>query len=276
MSSRSAVPGTETELAALRRELATSRERMQRHPVFSAVQTLQDLRLFMSWHVWAVWDFMSLVKRLQQTCTCTRLPWQPPADAHAARLINEIVLGEESDLAPGGGHCSHYELYLRAMAEVGADSSPVQRFLVALSHDTAPADAMRQVAAPAAVRDFVTSTLGVALHGRPEEVLGSFLHGREAVIPAMFSRLLAEWGLTESQAPAFVFYLRRHIELDGDSHGPAAQALVGKAVGHDPAAERRLLAAGQAAVQQRIALWDALLHELRAVPVKPVLAGAAT
>ena len=255
-------PSADLETETLRQRLVAARMRMQQHPVFAAVRTLDDLRSFMAWHVFAVWDFMSLVKRLQRIHTGTALPWRPPADPRAARLINEIVLGEESDLGFGGGHLSHYELYLQAMAEVGADSTPVRRFLRALSPEVPALEALRRAGAPAPVQAFVASTLTTALHGRPEEVLGSFLHGREDVIPAMFSRLLAQWGLTEAQAPAFVFYLRRHIELDGDSHGPAAQALVDDAVRGDPAAERRLLAAGLAAVEQRIALWDALLRQL--------------
>lgn len=255
-------PAPDPDVETLRRQLTAARDRMQQHPVFAAVQTLDDLRHFMAWHVFAVWDFMSLVKRLQRVYTGTTLPWRPPADPRAARLINEIVLGEESDLGFGGGHLSHYELYLQAMAEVGADSAPVRCFLDGLSPDVPVLQALRQAGAPAPVQAFVASTLATALHGRPEQVLGSFLHGREDVIPAMFSRLLAQWGLTEAQAPAFVFYLRRHVELDGDSHGPAAQALVDDAVRGDPAAEQRLLAAGLAAVQQRIALWDALQRHL--------------
>ena len=256
-------PSIGTDAEALRQRLAAAHERMQQHPVFAAVQTLGDLRRFMAWHVFAVWDFMSLVKRLQRHYTGTTLPWRPPADPRAARLINEIVLGEESDLGFGGGHLSHYELYLQAMAEVGADSTAVRRFLAGLAPDVPVLQALRQAGAPAPVQAFVAATLATALHGRPEEVLGSFLHGREDVIPAMFSRLLAQWGLSEAQAPAFVYYLRRHIELDGDSHGPAAQALVDDAVRSDPAAACRLLAAGLAAVQQRIALWDALLQHLQ-------------
>jgi hypothetical protein len=262
-------PSPDPETDVLRQRLTAARARMRSHPVFAAVRDLDDLRGFMAWHVFAVWDFMSLVKRLQRLYTGTALPWRPPANPRAARLINEIVLGEESDLGFDGGHVSHYELYLQAMTDVGADTAPVRRFLDALSSDLPAAEALRRAGAPAPVQAFVASTLATALHGRPEEVLGSFLHGREDAIPAMFSRLLTDWGLSEAQAPAFVYYLRRHIELDGDSHGPAAQALAQDAVRHDPAAERRLLFAGLAAIGQRIALWDGLQQHLQDARARP-------
>ena len=258
-------PSTGPKAQVLRQPLAAARERLQHHPIFAAVRNVDDLRAFMGWHVWATWDFMWLVRRLQTVYASSALRWRPPGDPLAARLINEIVLGEESDVALGGGQVSHFELYLQAMAEVGADSVPVRGFLDLLSQESSAGEALQRAGAPAPVQTFVASTLATALDGRPDEVLGSFLHGREDVIPAMFAHLLAAWGLTETQAPAFVFYLRRHIELDGDSHGPAAHALVRNTVRSDPAAECRLLTAGVAAVQQRIALWDALLQHLRTV-----------
>jgi hypothetical protein len=80
-------------------------------------------------HVFAVWDFMSLVKRLQSELTCNSLPWMPPVRSRIARFANEVVLGEESDLGPDGKPVSHFELYLRAMDEVGADRTLVRGFM---------------------------------------------------------------------------------------------------------------------------------------------------
>jgi Protein of unknown function (DUF3050) len=104
-------------------DIDSTRQRMVEHPVFTAIHDVQDLRIFMEVHVFAVWDFMSLVKRLQRDLTCIEVPWLPPRDRHAAQLINQIVLGEETDVDPSGEPVSHLELYLGAMREVGADTA---------------------------------------------------------------------------------------------------------------------------------------------------------
>ncbi len=185
-------------------------------------------------HVFAVWDFMSLAKRLQRDLTSVSLPWLPPRDPQAARLINEIVLAEESDLGPDGTAASHLDLYLGAMREVGASTAVFERFIAALRSGV-PADvALEADKIPAVVRRFVGGTLTPAMERSTLEVAASFVYGRESVIPAMFQGLLDQWGLSASSAPLFVYYLQRHILLDLEAHGPASSRLIAKLLAASP------------------------------------------
>lgn len=235
---------------------------LKTHPIFGRVRSTDDLRYFMSWHVFAVWDFMSLVKRLQHEFTSVTLPWTPPTRPSAARLLNDIVLGEESDMTPDGLHASHFDLYLSAMREVGANTSQIEHFVDLVRSNIAVDIALRMVKAPESVQKFVLATIESAKNGSVFEVLGSFLYGREDAIPQMFNKLLADWSVSREETPIFVYYLQRHIELDGDSHGPAAMCLVSDLTRGNAESLERIRRAGISAIEHRLALWDALQSEL--------------
>ena len=257
-------------------DLRAAQHALEHHPVFARITDLPTLRAFMRVHVFAVWDFMSLAKRLQRDFTCLELPWMPPPDIQAARLINEIILGEETDVGPDGAPASHMALYLGAMAEVGADTAQFEDFLAYLREGVPPAKALRRVGAPRCATDFVTRTLDVALHGSTVAVLANFFYGRENVIPSMFQALLRSWGVARQQAPRFVYYLDRHIELDGDSHGPAAASILRRALERDPDQAELMRRAARASLAARQALWDgtqAILADVSEAPRQPMRAG---
>lgn len=243
--------------------LLSKKAELGNHPVFAEIDTLEVLKRFMETHVFAVWDFMSLTKRLQQELTCTQLPWPPPKDAAAARLINEIVLGEESDDKRGAGHYSHFELYLDAMREIGASTAQVERFVTLQAQGMHYTTALRSVDAGEAASGFVSHTLDTALNAPAHCVAAAFLHGRESVIPLMFQRILDDWGITTHQAPTFRYYLQRHIDVDEGEHGPAAEQLVARLVAGDEQRAREACQAAIAAVESRIALWDKLRVSMR-------------
>src|SRR5580693_7185545 len=203
--------------------LNTLRAQLLEHPVYAEVASVSDLRRFMEDHVFAVWDFMSLLKRLQQDLTCTKVPWFPADNARAARLINDIVIGEETDVDPDGSYVSHLDLYLRAMADVGASTRQFDAFRSLARVGASVEAAMARTDVPSHVQAFVTHTMALAQSGSTEEVLAAFFYGREDVIPDMFRRLLKTVaGASHRNDPVrhFIYYIERHIEVDGDSHGP--------------------------------------------------------
>ncbi|NVZ73218.1 DUF3050 domain-containing protein [Pseudomonas costantinii] len=238
---------------------------MCNHLLFKEIASLNKLQLFMECHVFAVWDFMTLTKRLQQDLTCTQLPWLPPADPQAARLINEIVLDEESDEHPTRGYCSHFELYLEAMAEVGADTTAIQRFIELQHQGVEASAALQMIGVLPGVARFVDSTLQIALTAPTHCVAAAFLHGRESVIASMFERILHNNAFIGRQAPTWCHYLNRHITLDTQDHGPGAEQLLQRLIGADPTRQRQADDIALATVQSRISFWDDVRASLQEV-----------
>jgi hypothetical protein len=241
---------------------------VESHPVFGAVQTEQQLRTFMEHHVFPVWDFMSLLKFLQAELAPSTWPWMPRPHGDLVRLINDIVTGEECDKLPKShrkeaSHASHFDLYLMAMIEVGADTAPITEFLEVVRSRGLEA-ALEAPMVPDPSRIFMKETFALLREGKAHKVAASFSFGRENVIPGMFNSLLAKLGIGEDRAPIFHYYLKRHAELDGDEHGPAALRLVATLCGDDPARLAEAIEAAKAALSSRAALWGRVEAALNA------------
>jgi len=195
------------------------RARLDIHPIYDAIATPEDLRVFMAHHVYSVWDFMSLTKFLQGILAPVRVPWVPVGDPLVRRFVNEIVLEEESDEGiPGSAatpqFISHFELYCHAMAEAGADPGPARAF-VAIAGESGIAAALDAGLAPQPAAAFTRATFAFIDAARPHAAAAAFAMGREHIIPGMFRSLLARMRLDAGAAPAFHHYLRRHIHLNG-------------------------------------------------------------
>lgn len=238
-------------------QLAAPHAALVTHPLYATLGDRGRLRRFMETHVFAVWDFMSLLKTLQARLTSVSVPWTPPRDRLAARLINEIVLGEETDEIAPGVYQSHFELYLEAMEEVGARTDDARALVEALRDGGTLDDALSAStsALPHAQR-FVRQTM-LQTQGSTISVAASFLLGRERLVPAMFETMLA--GLADTPCPRLRLYLHRHIELDGGDHGPKAEALLRALCGSSAAAWREAQEAAHQALIERQRLWDAVL-----------------
>lgn len=248
--------------------VAGLRERLDRHPIYESLRTPGDLRIFMAHHIYSVWDFMSLIKYLQGAVAPARWPWQPGPDPTVQRFINELVLEEETDDAgpdQPGEFSSHFELYLRAMREVGADADAPARF-VALAAQGGVDAALAAGIAPPAAAAFTRATFAFIGAGRPHVAAAALALGREHVIPAMFRAFLSRMGISEQQAPVFHYYLRRHIHLDEDFHAPLSLRLLHGLCAGDSARIEEARDAAQQAVYARLAFWDGVCAALPGDP----------
>ncbi|TGE25705.1 DUF3050 domain-containing protein [Hymenobacter aquaticus] len=261
-------------IRTLQQQLAPTREQLVAHSVYQGIQSLENLRQFMEYHVFAVWDFMSLLKCLQRDLTCVTVPWVPRGNPATRRLINEIVLEEETDVDQHGQPASHFELYLRAMDECGADTQPIRKLLDALSVGESVEMALLKANVPYAVQQFVLSTFNVINSGQSHAVAAAFTFGREDVIPDMFRHLVADLGQRfPGQLETFIYYLNRHIQLDEEVHTPLAEQMVRELCGSTEQKWEECREVSVRCMQARVALWDGIRQSMSAAAV-PVSAGS--
>ncbi len=246
-------------------DLGDARERLVRHRIYGLVDSAARLRRFMESHVFAVWDFQSLLKAMQQRLTCTSVPWVPTPDPEARRLVNEIVLDEESDELPEGGSASHFELYLDGMHRAGADTGPIKRLLEMLAAGSPLPQALASCGAPPAAAAFVRQSFAVIESGSTHGIVAAFTYGREDVIPDMFRGLVASLADRDPAWHRFRYYLDRHIEADDEKHAPTCRRIVARLCGDDPAKWAESSLTARSCLESRIMLWDAIAADLEGV-----------
>ena len=248
------LPGIEE----LKEDLEPVRRRLVEHPMYGSIDSLAKLRRFMEYHVFAVWDFMSLLKSLQRRLTSTELPWVPVGDGETRYLINEIVTGEESDITPDGRRLSHFELYLEAMQEAGADTSSIEYFITLLHKGLSVSDALEAATVAPGIRDFVKNTFHT-ITAEPIHVQAAvFTFGREDLIPDMFISMVQKLSLpaTGKTQSLFEYYLERHIEVDGGHHSQLAYQMTSELCGSDSKKWAEAKKASEQALEARIHFWD--------------------
>lgn len=238
-------------------------EQLTGHPLYQSIHDEVGVRTFMRSHVFCVWDFQSLLTSMQRRLSCVEAPWIPTRDAEARRLVNEIVLDEESDIHPAGGYASHFELYIDAMNSCGADTGPIMALINMLHSGASIEEALATVDVPSGVRDFVDHTFDVIKEPQKHHVVASFTYGREDIIPDMFICLVKNLANeTPNQWKLFMEYLNRHIECDGERHGPISKALLARICANNPRLWEESEMTIRKSLEMRIKLWDAIHQDV--------------
>ena len=246
---------------ALQKRISPIRREIVEHPLYGALTDLNGLRAFSEVHVFAVWDFMSLLKSLQRQLTCVEVPWVPVGTANSRFLINEIVTGEESDVDPDGNRISHFELYLRAMKELGADSGAIISLIDSCKNGKHIQSALQESDLPAGIRNFCSYTFDIIEQAPAYVQAAVFTFGREDLIPDMFQELVVT--LSEQhpkETKTFRYYLERHIEVDGGHHSQLALEMVKELCGNDAEKWEIATEACVRALELRRDLWQ-VAHE---------------
>ncbi len=252
-----------TSIQKIQESIKPLREALIAHPVYRKLQKTEDLRVFMQHHVFAVWDFMSLLKALQNNLTCVSTPWIPVGNASTRFLINEIVVGEESDVDELGNRISHFELYLKAMQQAGSDGNWIHQLVEKVKAGQTVRDALKAIEVPQSIADFVNFTFEVIESNKPHIQAAVFTFGREDLIPDMFVAMVEDLNNESGgQASIFKYYLERHIEVDGDHHSHLALQMTDELIGNDETKIQEALVAVQQGLRMRIKLWDGVLTDI--------------
>ena len=247
-------------IETINRSIQTQKTALLQHTLYEKVQTIEDLQCFVENHVYAVWDFMSLLKALQSKLTCTTTPWIATKNPETRYLINEIVLAEESDLTLDGTRQSHFEIYLEAMQSCGATTSEIEAFI---EHVVATQNifvSIKQSAIHPNIKAFLDFTFRVIEEGKPHEIAAAFTFGREDLIPAMFTEILRNFqaNFPKTDLRKLIYYFERHIELDADEHGPMAMKMITELCENDEVKWKEVEIISILALEKRIGLWDAI------------------
>jgi pyrroloquinoline quinone (PQQ) biosynthesis protein C len=248
----------------INRRIKPYKDQLLEHSLYNEIKSIEDLHSFLESHVFAVWDFMSLLKALQNKLTCTTTPWLPKGNPEIRYLINEIVVAEETDIDQEGNRKSHYELYLEAMEACGANTSIMKDFLEDVVTTQNIFVSIKQSSLHENIKTFLDFTFRIIEEGEPHQIAAAFTFGREDLIPEMFSAILKkfEQNFPETDLSKLIYYFERHIELDADEHGPMAMKMIEELCNNDAKKWQEVEQVSILALQKRIGLWNAIEEQI--------------
>ena len=248
---------------SITQNLEPLKNRLRNHSLYSKIKDVDDLNIFSNAHVYAVWDFMSLLKFLQINLTSISIPWFPSKNTTTAKLINEIVAGEETDEDQEGQPVSHFEMYIDSIEEFGLNTSEIINNLNTLNNiDTIDKD-IEKLDIKSYVKDFLKFTFSVIKRGKIHEVASVFTFGREDLIPDMFIPLIEGINSENNDLNKLIYYFKRHIEVDGDMHGPMSMEMLSYLCNNDPSKISESALIAEKALLARISLWDGIENEIK-------------
>ena len=248
---------------SITQNLEPLKNRLRNHSLYSKIKDVDDLKIFSNAHVYAVWDFMSLLKFLQINLTSISIPWFPSKNTTTAKLINEIVAGEETDEDQEGQPVSHFEMYIDSIEEFGLNTSEIINNLNTLNNIETIDKDIEKLNIKSYVKDFLKFTFSVIKRGKIHEVASVFTFGREDLIPDMFIPLIEGINSENNDLNKLIYYFKRHIEVDGDMHGPMSMEMLSYLCNNDPSKISESALIAEKALLARISLWDGIENEIK-------------
>jgi len=244
--------------------LITLQNNLRNHPVYKSIETLEDLRCFVEHHIYSVWDFMSLVKYIQSEISPSIYPWFPNNHGNLRRFINEIVLEEETDKINSEQTVSHFELYIDSMKEIGATTDQIYSFIDMIDERKNFEEVIFSSSIDQNIKSFLSFTFNIIESNEVHKIAAAFTFGRENVIPDMFIKIVKKISKeNDLRSKKFIYYLERHIELDGNDHGPIALKMINNLCGEDISKWDDVINIAKKSMEMRIKLWNHINNQIK-------------
>lgn len=245
-------------IAYLQQEVAPTRRLLLNNGLYYQLQSLPDLRRFMEHHIFTVWDFIALVKALRRELVVAPGS-QLPASVVARRFITEVVPDEETTTSLPGRLVSHFALYVRAMEECGADTTPIRQLVAAVTAGRPTEEALQAAQAPDAVRQFVGTTFSIIHSGKPHAVAAAVAFGHEEWIPNRLRQLVNTLrAQLPGQLDTFASCLDQHGHCATGKHALLGRELVRELCADAPERWQDCQEVAIRCLEARLKLWDGI------------------
>jgi len=164
-----------------------------------------------------------------------------------------------------GKRKSHFELYLDAMNQCGADTSKIEIFISELDKSVDFNTSFIKSQTPKEAIDFVNFTFKIINSNKSYLQSAIFTFGREDLIPGMFISIINEIHKNfPTEISIFKYYIERHIEVDGDHHSQLALQMTANLCGNNEQFWKEAEEAVIQSLKRRIELWDGVYNQILA------------
>jgi hypothetical protein len=148
------------------------------------------------------------------------------------------------------------------MTQIGANTQPILKFIDACVKSDLKID-LQTVSIQENTMNFVQFTFAAIRQNELHKLAALFTFGREDLIPDMFIQIVKSLEVESGNSfSKLVYYLERHIEVDGGEHGPMALNMIEELCGSDDQKWKEATSISIEALKMRIHLWDGVLHAI--------------
>ena len=153
-------------------------------------------------------------------------------------------------------------MYLDAMDQIGAEKEDIEIFIIDIKSGKKINPTIHGLSIDHAVKDFLQFSFEIINTEKSHQIASAFTYGREDIIPDMFISILKELDPENNRYSKLKYYLDRHIEIDGNLHGPLAQKMLVELCNDNQNKWDEVYTVAKNCLQYRIKLWDSILKQI--------------